>query len=342
MAERSRFRYCPARGDQWGVWYVLRIHFTMADLVRVRLAKGPELAWEVLLSLHQLRDRDGTFVFGDWRRRIRSRIPEEATWLLGLAPPRGYSPDFLTPTTGADLDHAVDEILTTPRARLRAELAALAREQRPDRMARALAAGGAASLHQLGAAIRHYYHAGLAHFWPQISTAVHTDLAVRTSTLVNEGVGAVLSALHPQANWRPPVLEVPFPADRDVHLTGGGLLLVPSFFCWGKPIMLRNPELSPVLVYPIEHDLGWTEGARDNRSPRSVAALIGNTRLSVLTVIADGGCTTTQLARRAGVSIASASQHAAVLRDAGLITTTRRGGCVIHATTPVAHALVGQ
>lgn len=315
---------------------MLRIHFTMDDLARVRLAKGPELTWEVLLSLHKLRDQDGTFVFDDWRRRIRARLPLEARWLLGLAPPRGYSPDFLTPAVGDDLDGAVREILSTPRGRLRTELAFLGRERSLDSATAALADGSATSLHGLGVAIRRYYHVGLAPFWPRIGAAVRADLAVRTATLVDRGIGALLSGLHPSTRWRPPVLELPYPQDRDLHLGGRGLLLVPSFFCWGRPITLANQDLPPVFVYPIEHDLDWADGGPANRPARSVAALIGHTRLCVLTVIAGGGCTTTQLARRVGVSIASASQHATVLRDAGLITTTRRGSCVIHAATAAA------
>jgi DNA-binding transcriptional ArsR family regulator len=50
--------------------------------------------------------------------------------------------------------------------------------------------------------------------------------------------------------------------------------------------------------------------------------------------IADG-CTTTELAARVGVSVAAASQHATVLREAGLITTRRQGSAVLHSLTPL-------
>jgi hypothetical protein len=38
--------------------------------------------------------------------------------------------------------------------------------------------------------------------------------------------------------------------------------------------------------------------------------------------------------------VLEASQHAAVLRDAGLIVTRRQGGCVLHFLTPVGVALL--
>lgn len=55
---------------------------------------------------------------------------------------------------------------------------------------------------------------------------------------------------------------------------------------------------------------------------------------AVLRTIADG-CSTTELAGRVGISLAAASQHASVLRDAGLITTHRQGSGVLHVLTPL-------
>ena len=68
-------------------------------------------------------------------------------------------------------------------------------------------------------------------------------------------------------------------------------------------------------------------------------ALLGRSRAAVLEAVADG-CTTTELARRAGVSLASASQHAAVLRDSGLLVTRRTGKSVHHSLTVLGAALL--
>jgi hypothetical protein len=76
---------------------LLRIHFTGQDLARTTLAEEPDPLWEVLLSLHQLQGRDGSAHFGDWRERTRRQLPRQAAQLVQLAPPKGYSPDFLTP-----------------------------------------------------------------------------------------------------------------------------------------------------------------------------------------------------------------------------------------------------
>ncbi|GIE93000.1 ArsR/SmtB family transcription factor [Paractinoplanes rishiriensis] len=52
------------------------------------------------------------------------------------------------------------------------------------------------------------------------------------------------------------------------------------------------------------------------------------------------GRTTTELARRLGVSAASISQHTAVLREARLIHTSRVGKAVLHTMTPLGSALL--
>jgi DNA-binding transcriptional ArsR family regulator len=67
--------------------------------------------------------------------------------------------------------------------------------------------------------------------------------------------------------------------------------------------------------------------------------LIVGTRAGILRAV-DGGRNTTELARTVGTSIASASQHTAVLRAAGLITTHRTGPGVRHSLTPLGRSLL--
>lgn len=66
---------------------------------------------------------------------------------------------------------------------------------------------------------------------------------------------------------------------------------------------------------------------------------MGHTRAAVLAAVGDG-CTTGELAGRAGVSVSSASEHAAVLRQAGLVSSARRRQQVRHALTPLGRALL--
>lgn len=73
---------------------------------------------------------------------------------------------------------------------------------------------------------------------------------------------------------------------------------------------------------------------------RDLSALLGATRAAVLEAIADGG-STTDLAQRLGISPSSASEHAAVLRGAGLVVSARSRNQVRHRLTPLGAALLG-
>jgi DNA-binding transcriptional ArsR family regulator len=70
-------------------------------------------------------------------------------------------------------------------------------------------------------------------------------------------------------------------------------------------------------------------------------ALLGRTRAAMLEAVGEGG-TTIQLARRAGTWVPSASQHAQVLRQAGLLVTRRVGKSVHHSLTTLGAALLNQ
>ncbi|GAB3963607.1 winged helix-turn-helix domain-containing protein [Actinoallomurus acanthiterrae] len=295
--------------------------------------------WDVLLSLHQLPGHDGALTYDPWRRQVRAELPPSLRWLGGIAPPRGYSPDFLTP--GADsLEHGLDLIASTPLTVIRKELRILAARQRLPAPADALADGSAAAMRGLVGALRRHHQVALAPFTRRIERSVRADVAARGRALQDSGIEALFVGLHDQARWRPPVLELPYPVDRDLRLEGRGLRLVPSFFCWKYPIAFRDPELPPTLVFPIERDFAWAVLTRRPASPRSLEALLGRTRATILSTVAARACSTSELAARVGVSKSMASQHATVLRDAGLITTHRIGRQVMHSSTAAADTLL--
>jgi predicted transcriptional regulator len=140
------------------------------------------------------------------------------------------------------------------------------------------------------------------------------------------------------------VLEVLMPADYDLSLNGRGIALVPSVFVGQIPSLHTNPNdpgSAPWLVVPPADGRMQQRHLWENPQPRgaALAALVGRNRAAVLRTIADG-CSTTELAGRVGISLAAASQHASVLRDAGLITTHRQGSAVLHVLTPLGAELL--
>lgn len=319
---------------------MLRVHFTSEDIARIRVAAAPDPLWEITNSFQILITREAPLVFGEWRRRVWSRLPAASRPLAELLPPLGYSPDFLTPDLGGrfDLASAVEAVLGTARADLRKDLGRL--DASPGRLRplsadiRALADGDTASLRRLRTALFGYHRRALAPFWPHIRAQVDADRAIRTRAVLEGGTDGLLKSFRPVLRWDPPVLEADYPVHRVLPLEGRGLLLQPSFFCTRRPVTLADPDMTPVLVYPVQHTLGWA-ASRSRGTPArgaELAALIGQTRAAVLEDVATGR-TTGELAERLGISAQDVSYHTAVLRRAGLLLSVRRSKNTLHTIT---------
>ncbi|MEV4312461.1 helix-turn-helix domain-containing protein [Actinocrispum sp. NPDC049592] len=318
---------------------MLRVHFTPEDLTRVRIRPEPLPLWEVLLSLHLLQTRHGDVVFGQWRRRAR---PALSDILTTLAPPKGYSPDFLTPAVdSADLEVGLEALLSTRRQTLHSELSRLAEQTPLPGWVRPLAAGEPRMLRLLADTIRRYHATALQPYTEVFRAHIREEWTRRTEVVMAHGLEHALRTLHPSVRWRAPVLEVGYPVDQDLYLDGRGLVLVPSFFCWQTSMTFANPSLRPVLVYPVTPDLGWVSARPGAPDQKSLIALLGRTRATVLRTIADKpGLNTTELAREARTSPAGASQHATVLRQAGLVITKHSNGCAVHTLSTKGAALL--
>ncbi|MET7570049.1 winged helix-turn-helix domain-containing protein [Streptomyces sp. NPDC005492] len=319
----------------------VRIHFTDDDLAHIRLAQTPDPLWEALLSMHVLQTNAASAVFGPWRRAVRPELPAPVRELLRLAPPNGYSPDFLTPAGGAGgLEAGIGALLSTPRQRLRRDLLELAHTgRRLPSWAASLADGDREAVGQLATALRSYIRIALAPWWDAIRTRLDAERSLHDRFLTESHLDGLLGRLHPGLSWQPPVLEVRGVGgvDRDVRLDGRGLLVLPSYFCWRHPTLLKDPGLPVVVVYPMAHD----SVVGQPRPRASLGALLGQTRTEVLESLAEHhGMTTTELAHGVGIAPATASHHAGVLREAGLLSTSRAGQAVLHTLTPLGLALL--
>lgn len=318
----------------------MRIHFTRRDLALTVLADDPDPLWELVNSVQALQGRYGQVVLGHWRRQVADELRRAElsalvrARLFPLVPHASYFPDLLTPPEGAlGLEEAVMAILGTPRARLGAEIEGLGGAPGTGAWLADLAAGRPSALGELGEVLRAYFRHAVAPYWDRLRTHVHRDLAMRRHVLRERGVEGLLDSFAPMMRWRRPVLEFArHPSDREIHLDGRGLRLVPSYFAQLNPQTIIDGELPQVIVYPVPHDPRWLAPGRFRPDHPALARLLGETRAAILLATVDG-CTTTELARRASTSPASASRHATVLREAGLVITRRHGGSVLHSAT---------
>ncbi|HEX5541119.1 MAG TPA: winged helix-turn-helix domain-containing protein [Micromonospora sp.] len=336
---------------------MLRIFFSSDDIARTRVVPSANPVWELILSLHLLQERTRDPVMAGWRRDVadglrRSNAAHRMRLLFALNPPQGYFPDFLTPQQSvAGFEAGLEAVRSTPAELLHRDLSVLAEENRLPSSAAALARGEPEVLHHLTELMEEYLAIAITPYWPNIQAAVEADRVLRARALLDGGVEGLMASLRPVLRWEPGVLEVPdYPVSRELHLKGRGLLLVPAFFCTRTPVALLDPELPPVLVYPADRlgGLGSGTGLESSASPadrrggrEALAVLLGRTRARVLEAAGDG-CSTGEAARRLQISPAAASQHATVLRNAGLVVSHRDRNTVLHTLTPLGRAILDR
>jgi DNA-binding transcriptional ArsR family regulator len=325
-----------------------RIHLTAADLARVRVAPTLGPMGETLFSLTALRGRMEQTQFGAWRRRVRGVLDSRFAVLAAIAPVRPPRFDMaILAGPGRDLAESAEIFLASSRHAVQAELDFYARQHGRVPAALAGLVDSLAVRREVLSTVEAYHHAAVGPHWTGIRAHLDAERARRGTILLDQGVDGLLSSLHPSIRWQPPTLYIRYcthHGDADFILDGQGLLLVPSFFVRAPTVMYdpSNPT-DCVLIYPatigVDHAADiWTGGT----STGALANLLGRTRASVLTAIADGVVTTGALARRLDVSSAAVSQHTAVLREAGLITTRRHRSSVLHNPTQVGLTLLDR
>ncbi|MEU3341988.1 winged helix-turn-helix domain-containing protein [Streptomyces sp. NPDC006668] len=331
---------------------VLRVHLTAEDLARTRLAHGPGPLVEMYVALRVLQDSTCPVRFNAWKRRAFARLSPQVRMLFDLVPAGGWAVNFLIRAEEGGPEGLFDAVRRTPEAYLRKDLEQWAElEQRIPPWTRRL--GREPELFQhVADTLAHAHDQVIAPHWPQIARLAHADRALRIRHLVEEGVEGLLNRLNPRhIRWNPPVLELDMAPGRssDVHPGGRGLLLIPSLFGSRYPHINPGAEPQPWITFPISHDEHVTipsavaSAAALTRVPRSLAALLGRTRATTLCAIADHpGSTTTEIANQAGIAPASASEHATILRTAGLTTTSRHRNNVFHTLTSAGIALLNS
>lgn len=185
-----------------------------------------------------------------------------------------------------------------------------------------------------------YYNAVIAPHFDRVQASLEADRCLRVRALLTGGIDGLLRSLRPAMRWEPPVLHVDaYGGDRDLHLAGRGLLLVPSYFCWGLPVPIADPALPPVVVYSVLDGVPSCEQPLEPTAVSALAGVVGRSRAAILRAAA-AGATTGELARAVGISASAATQHTSALRDAGLINSRRAANTVLHTLTPLGAALV--
>ncbi len=314
---------------------MIRLTFDAVDLSRVTVARAPDPLWEVALTARALRSACAPRLARDRRRVVRLAQPMRPVFELVTG---GGFPDFLTPEpVEGCIDDALRLLDDVSSSQIRRELVGAGSVDDLSPWSARLARGDANSRRELIAAVRAFHAVAVAPFRDEREHALVADRALLGEAATTGGVEAMLARLGPRFTWSYPELRYEPPMGGGigeilVELGGRGLLVYPSTMT-ADPLVLDLPGQRPVLVVPSRAEL-----LADVVSAE-LADLVGRTRAKVLVGLTTGA-STTELARRVGVSVASASEHARVLRGSGLVTTQRRAGSVLHTLTPLGWRLV--
>lgn len=322
---------------------MVSIGLSAGAVARIRIAVS--CLWEVAASVRVLRHSGNDPVHLPWVRKVRPQLVAASVigagggllWQLIPAAPR-YLPDFLTPAPAGlipDLDAELAVLRATPAKRVRADL-----DLYSDRRSPAVAdlyTDPETGLRRLADEIAEYWRIALAPDWPRIQILLDAEVHHRARRLAEDGTGGLLNDLHQQVRWDEDTLSISqrYCSAEDVA-DGGGLVLIPSVFVWPSVLSITT-TVSPQLAYPVR-GVGMLWERRPQASD-PLTAVLGRGRAQLL-VEMRSPVSTTELARRTGLSAGGVSQHLATLRAAGLVVTQRHGRTVLNTRTAIAEALL--
>jgi Family of unknown function (DUF5937)/Bacterial regulatory protein, arsR family len=274
---------------------------------------------------------------------VRSRLADAGLDLAPLADlvpvPTRVLPGFLAPTPVGPLPDLHAEL-----ARLRAVPADVVRADLdgwsgpPAATVAALRDDPAAGLDRLAAVVAAYWDLALAPYWPRLRGLLEGDVAHRARQVAEGGIERMLNTLYPTVRWAGGTLRVAHRHQTARRaLDGRGLVLVPSAFVWPLVFSKVHEPWQPVLRYPARGTATLWDADRTSAAA-GLAAVVGRGRATLLAEL-EHPASTTELARRTGLSPGGVSQHLSALRSAGLVTATRSGRQVLYARTAAADAL---
>jgi DNA-binding transcriptional ArsR family regulator len=261
--------------------------------------------------------------------------------LLSLLPADGYIPDFITPPPSSPLMRIEDEldlVCSTPPRQVRKELGIFKGEHGGQLPAAVepLRRNPARELSRLADTMEQYWERAVEPYWPRILALLSADLRHRATRLTEEGPAGLFDDLHPTITFEGEWLHIDQPWQGIVELAGRGLLLLPTVFSWERPSVISIQPWQPTVIYPARGvALLWES---DHDAAPELGALMGATRARILDAL-DAPQSTTELARRLGLTPGGVSQHLKVLVGAGLAASERERRVVLYARTAVGDQL---
>lgn len=320
------------------------IIFAVGDLTDVRFCTSP--LWETVFSVRAYAAAGRFPALGPWFRQTRlaaagrPEIAEHLAYLGEFVRPGAWLPDFLTPPPRGrhgELGDELAQLMATPRERVSSDILDCARWKPITAVARAAAERPDGVLVRLREAIEAWHEIAIAPHWPRMQALHDADIAYRTRQLSRGGLRLLFATLHPTLRWSGDRLVTEDPWDLTLHVAGRGLPLQPSVFADRRVLWNVSADAPPMAVYPVRA-VGtlWSDAAAPGGG---LSRAFGPARAQVLTLLR-APATTSDLARRTGLSLGAVSQHLSALHGAGIVGRARHGREVFYEVTEVGAGLL--
>jgi DNA-binding transcriptional ArsR family regulator len=330
---------------------MITIPLTTEDLTKVRITPSP--LWETLTSFGVLFHQGRHTVHAPWATRARRVLPgTDLSPLVAAMCVAGRCPDFLSPppeSSVATFGEELERLRATPPEVVHGEVEAFVRVEKEqfdslppekERMLGIYLKDPEVSLKRLVDALRRYHDLALAPYWPRIHEHLEGDTIKRGQALAIGGVEALLSGLHPKANYGGGVLELEKAYEAVIEPAGRGITLVPCVFVTPHVEVLVQPGYQPTLAYgPRGVANLWASSPAPNGT--ALEAALGAVRASVLKNLLPVPRTTTELAHQLHLSPAAISAHLSRLRAAQLVEPHRSGKRVYYRLSSAGESLLG-
>src|SRR5215207_383224 len=308
---------------------------TEDDVGSVRFGISP--LCELGLSLRAIREPARFPLQLGWLRRTEeARAHLDMATLNGLIDERMWTPDFLNPRPSSPLtrlDDELDVLLATPPDVFRADLIAV-----HGHIPEVFAGSTSAALRRIVRALRRLWDTCLEPYWPRMRAVLEADVVHRGRQIAQTGVAGMLNGLSSRIDYDRGVVSVRLATevDREQAIDGNGLTLVPTMFTRRASAPIGDGP--PMILYSARGQGALWEAERV-ANPAAVSAVLGETRASLLAALGDPA-SSTELGVRLGVTASAVNQHLRVLRDAGLLVSTRYGRSVLYLRSELGSALL--
>lgn len=336
-------RACPNPGAL-GAAIRAELAFSAGDLAQMRFAVSP--MWEVVTSFRLLNSGATDAVHHPWIQQVRPRVAAaglDRGWLAELIPPSGYTPDFLNPAPVGPAPAPAAELAAmtaAPVGRVRQDLDHLRHHKGSlGPRSRSLYAEPEVRMAKVAEEIETYWDLALAPYWARIRAVLDAEVRYRSRQVAEQGAARLFNDLHSSVSWGENALRlVRRPRTLDRAAAGPGLVLVPSAFAGPRVRTRVTPPDPPQLAYQAR-GTGTLWEPRPVTGTAALAGVLGRSRTLLLTEL-ETPASTTELARRTGLSPGGVSENLTALRDAGLVSAHRAGRSVLYARTAAAETVL--